>query len=251
MNLKSLWADIPRPARIYLGAVGGVAVAGVAVVATVAATGMPLLAASPSPSPSASASPGASQAYCNAFIGHLASNLGKSQDQVKKALSDAVSQTLNDAVKKGDLTQKQADAIKSRLGGSQVCAAGIGDGIAHIGKEPGKGARISHIGGASLAENAKALGISEQELRQNLQSGKTVKDIAASKGMDETAFRSKLVGVTKADLDKQVSAGNLTQKQEDAILQRLQNDPLPLWDRTPKLPARPSAPSPKPTPSAT
>lgn len=249
MNLKSLWADIPRPARIYLAAVGGVAVAGVAVVATVAATGMPLLAASPSPSPSAS--PGTSQAYCNTFVGHLASNLGKSQDQVKKALSDAVSQTLNDAVKKGDLTQKQADAIKSRLGGSQVCAAGIGDGIAHIGKEPGKGARIPHFAGASLGEYAKALGISEQELRQNLQSGKTVKDIAASKGMDEAAFRSKLVNVTKADLDKQVSAGNLTQKQEDAILQRLQNDPLPLWDRTPKVPARPSAPSPKPTPSST
>src|SRR5262245_36702579 len=134
MNLKSLWADVPRPARIYLGAVGGVAVAGVAVVATVAAAGMPLLAASPSPSPSAS--PGASQAYCNAFVGHLASNLGKSQDQVKKAISDAVSQTLNDAVKKGDLSQKQADAIKSRLGGGQVCAAGIEDGIARIGKEP-------------------------------------------------------------------------------------------------------------------
>lgn len=249
MNLKSLWADIPRPARIYLGAVGGVAVAGVAVVATVAATGVPLLAASPSPSPSAS--PGASHAYCNAFVGHLASNLGKSQDQVNKALSDAVSQTLNDAVKKGDLTQKQADAIKSRLGGGQVCAAGVGDGIARIGKEPGKGARMHGMAGARLGEYAKALGISEQELRQNLQSGKTVKDIAASKGMDETAFRSKLVSVTKADLDKQVSAGDLTQKQEDAILQRLQNDPLPLWDRTPNLRPRPSAPSPKPTPSST
>ena len=97
-----------------------------------------------------------------------------------------------------------------------------------------------------LAEYAKALGISQSELQQDLRSGKTVKDIAASKGMDEAAFRSKLVSVTRTDLDGQVKAGNLTQKQEDALLQRLQDGPLPLWDRTP--PKR-HGPSPTPTPS--
>src|SRR5712691_989056 len=108
MNLKGTWSSLPRPARIYLTAVGAVAVAGVATVFTVGATVTPLLAASPSPSPS----PGGTN-YCSRFTGHVASNLGKSQSQVQKAISDAVGQTIDDAVKNGDLTQSQASAIKS------------------------------------------------------------------------------------------------------------------------------------------
>lgn len=241
-----MWASLPRAARIYLAAVGGVAVAGLATVITVAA-------ASPSPSPSASARAGngTGQAYCDRFIGHVASNLGKSQDQIKKALTDALNQTLNDAVKNGDLTQKQADAIKSRFGSSgQVCSAPVGRG-----GFPGPGGpfgnRFGRVGGASLGEYAKALGISQSELQQDLQSGKTVKDVAASEGMDESAFRSKLAGVVKADLDQRVKNGDLTQNQENAVLQQIQSGPLPLWDQIPKrgFPGT-HRPIPSPNPSA-
>src|SRR5207247_5860933 len=151
--------------------------------------------------------------------------------QVQKAISDALGQTLNDAVKNGDLTQKQADAIKARTSG-QACPATVpgivGRGGPGGGFRGGRGPR----GVLGLDEYAKALGISTAELQQDLQSGKTLKDVAASKGMDEAAFRSKLASVAKSDLDAQVKDGNLTQKQEDAILQRLQSGPLPLWDRT-------------------
>jgi hypothetical protein len=244
MEPKTLWAALPRPAKIYLAAVGVVGVAGVAGVVTVAA-------ASPSPSPSAS--PNAGQAYCNTFTGHVASNLGKSQSQVQKAIADAIGQTLNDAVKNGDLTQKQADAIKSKRGG-QACPAGVpglaGPGRAGpggFGRGPGFGFGGPRVARLGLDEYARALGISQSELQQDLRSGKTVKDVAASKGMDESAFRSRLVAVTKADLDTQVKDGNLTQKQEDAILQRLQNNPLPLWDQTFPRHA-PGAAPPQPTP---
>jgi hypothetical protein len=243
MDPKALWAALPRPAKIYLAAVGVVGVAGVAGVVTVAA-------ASPSPSPSAS--PKAGQAYCNSFTGHLATNLGKSQSQVQKAISDALGQTLNDAVKNGDLTQKQADAIKSRIGGQACTAAvpGLG-GRGRFGPRGGPGFGFGGLRGPAggLGEYAKALGISQMELQQDLRAGQTVKDIAASKGMDESAFRSKLVAATRSDLDAQVKAGDLTQKQEDAILQRLQNGPLPLWDRTlPQRPPRPGMPTASPTP---
>ena len=244
MNLTALWAGLPRPAKIYLTVVGGVAVAGVGLAATVAATGTPFLAASPSPSPSPSSKASAAQTYCNDFLSHLAANLGKKQDQVQKAISDSASQTLNDAVKKGDLTQKQADAIKARLNNGGLCAKGFGPGIAGIGKQ--HEARP----GASLTEYAKALGISDQELRQDLMNGQTVKDIASSKGMTEADFRSKLADVVKTDLDKQVSAGKLTQAQEDAALQRIKTDPLPLWDKVLKRPNVPGRFMPKPTPSA-
>jgi hypothetical protein len=235
MDIGTLWTSLPRAARVYLTAVGAVSVAGVA---TVAATSTPLLAASPSPSPTTG------QAYCDRFTGHVASNLGKTQAQVQKAISDAIGQTLGDAVKNGDLTQKQADAIKSRLGsGGSTCA-----GLPGIGRRGGLGAppRIEAVG---LGEIAKSLGISQTELQQDLRSGKTVKDLAAAKGMDEAAFRSKLASVTKADLDQQAASGKITQKQEDAVLQRIQSGPLPFWDQAqPRLPNR-SKPKQSPSPS--
>ena len=256
MNPKAMWQSLPRGARIYLSAVGALAVAGLATVVTVAATGAPLLAASPSPSPS----PTSGTNYCGRFTGHLGSNLGKSPSQVQKAISDAVNQTVDDAVKNGDLTQSQANAIKARIAGkagNQACA-GLG-GLPHVGRGgpgffgpgpigPGFGA--GHGRAAGLDEYAKALGISQAELQQDIRNGQTVKAVAASKGLDEAAFRSKLASVTKTDLDQQVKAGNLTQKQEDAILQQIQSGSLPLWDRVIRSP-RPPAATPTPTPSPT
>jgi hypothetical protein len=259
MKVKAIWAALPRGARIYLAAVGAVGVAGLFTVVTVAA------AASPSPSPSPSPGPG--QAYCNRFIGHVASNLGKSPSQVQKAISDAIGQTLADAVKNGDLTQKQADAIKSRLGSGSVCSAPAPGSK----RGPGPGGFPGRIGGfvpggpifnggpgglrlgaATLNEYAQALGISQSELTTDLRQGQTVKDIAASRGIDENTFRTKLAAVVKADLDKQVASQNLTQKQEDAILQRIQSGTLPLWDQPlPRKPVAPGAsPAPAPSPGA-
>ena len=65
--------------------------------------------------------------------------------------------------------------------------------------------------------------------------------------MDEAAFRAKLAAAVKADLDKRVAAGNLTQSEEDTILQRIQNGTLPLWDKPlPRRfkPAPPATPGP-------
>jgi hypothetical protein len=247
MDPKSLWAGIPRPAKIYLAAVGALAAATVAVVAGVAT-----VAAATSPSPSPSAGRGAqAAASCNTFTNHLATDLGKSQSQVQKAIAQAIGQTLDDAVKNGDLTQKQADAIKAKVG-SNACAAGAARVPGIAGGRPfgpfSGGGPLARIAAGGLNEYAKALGISQTELQQDLQSGKTIKDIAASKGLDENAFRGKLVGATKTDLDAQVKAGNLTQKQEDAVIQRLQNGPLPLWDRT-VMPRHRFGPGPAPSPT--
>jgi hypothetical protein len=230
---------LPRSLKFYLGILGAVVAAGAVVVLTAAATGLqPSTLAATATKPSASPSPGAAakrQAYCDAFINHLASNLGKKPADVQKAASSALDQTLADAVKAGDLTQQQADAIKARQSGKQVCAGGL------AALRPGRpGPRVE------LPAYAKALGISEQELKQDLAAGKTVKDVAASKGMDEATFRNNLVNSVKADLDAKVKAGKLTQQQEDTVLNRLKTGPLPLWDKPAKRAK--TAPSPSATP---
>jgi hypothetical protein len=216
---------LPRSLKFYLGVLGALLAAGFVVTVTAAATGIraqPLAAASPKPS----ASPGAaarSQAYCDSFINHLASNLGKKPGDVQKAAASALDQTLDDAVKAGDLTRQQADAIKSRQASKPVCAGGL------AALRPDRQGPRARVG---LAAYAKALGISPQDLKQQLASGKTIKDIAAAKGMDENAFRNNLVNAVKPDLDAKVAAGKLTQQQEDAILNKLKTAPLPRWDKT-------------------
>ncbi len=244
MGLKAIWTNLPRAARVYLAAAAGLSLAAFAFVVTVAATGTPLLAASPSPSPSPSSGSGTN--YCSRFTGHVASNLGKSQSQVQKAISDAIGQTIDDAVKNGDLTQSQASTIKSRLNSNsgQACAGGI-KGLPGIGRG-GFDGHDRHGAVDLVDEVAKALGITTSELRQDLRNGQTVQQIAAAKGMDEAAFRSKLSSVTKTDLDQQVKAGNLTQNQENSILQGIQNGRLPLWNG-----AAHRHLGPRPTPSST
>ena len=228
---------LPRSIKFYLGIAGALVAAGVVVTLTAAATGVhanTLAATTTKPS----ASPGAAakrQAYCDSFINHLASNLGKKPADVQKAASSALDQTLADAVKAGDLTQQQADAIKARQSGKQTCSGAL------AGLRPGGAG--THVG---LTAYAKVLGISQQELKQDLASGKTVKDVAASKGMDEATFRNNLVNSVKADLDARVKAGKLTQQQEDNVLNRLKTGPLPLWDKPAKRAK--AAPSPSATP---
>jgi uncharacterized protein (DUF2267 family) len=235
MDIRGLWAGMPTAARIYLGAVGGLFVAGCAVLATVVVAS----AASPSPSPK----PGS--ANCDRFTQHVASNLGKSPDQVRKAINDAIGQTLNDAVKNGEMTQQQADSIKAKLGSSAACA-----GVPRLGPGGfGPGGFGRSIFRGTMADIATALGISQSELQQDLQSGKTVKDIAASKGMDENAFRQKYAAAVKADLDQQVKSGHITQTQEDTILQRIQNAELPFWNGVVHRGPKPVAPGASPSPN--
>lgn len=239
---------VPRYLKIAGAGLGAALIAG-AVVAVTA------LAASPSPSakPSASPSPGskqaAAQAACDAYIGHLAKDLGKSTDQVKKALADARGQTIDDLVKQGKLTQAQGDQLKSKLaGGQDVCAGALaGLGGRGPGGPGGPGGALGKLRTASIDEIAKTLGISSSELQTDFKNGQTLEQIAAAKGMDESAFRTKLVANVKADLDPMVASGKLTQAQETAILNRLQTGPLPFWNRTVKPGARPS---PAPTASS-
>jgi uncharacterized protein YidB (DUF937 family) len=229
MRLNALWRGLPRAAKLTIAAAGACAVAGSAVGLTAAATGGPrAAAATPLPTPSGSTP-------CDLFLGHLASDLGKSQSQVRSAIPKALRQTLSDLVAQGKLTQQQANTIQKRAG--QGCPA-------QLGSLPASSARQLALG---IAAYAKALGMTPAQLRQAIRNGQTVEQVAASKGMDETAFRQKLISVVQPELDRQRQAGHLTQQQEDAILQRLRNGPLPLWNQ---LPARrmPSSPTPSPSP---
>lgn len=209
------------------------AVAGAAVGVAAAATGgLPSsgLAAGPSPTPRAQ--------WCASFTQHLASDLGRSQDQLRSAVQKARDEALQDLVKSGQLTQQQAAAYQQHARSTDLCPPAT---------VAGRGGRRALAAAILLSEYAKVLGIGQQELRADLAQGKTISQLAAAKGMDEQAFRSQLVSVARGDLDGLVKAGKITQQQEDAALRHLQSGPLPFWDR---IPHRLRGAGPSPAPSA-
>jgi len=83
------------------------------------------------------------------------------------------------------------------------------------------GPGFGHRGPGSLDAAAKYLGLTVTELHTQLESGKTLAQIAKDKGKTVDGLKAAITADTKAKLDAAVKAGNLTQAQADDILKRM------------------------------
>jgi transposase-like protein len=103
--------------------------------------------------------------------------------------------------------QKVQDALPDRI-------AAMVNGTAPLGRPRGPGARGPRGPGGkgmapALGAVAKALDMSEADLRAALQSGKSVADVAAEKGVDVQKVIDAAVAAASARIDQAVAAGNL------------------------------------------
>ncbi|HYS97545.1 MAG TPA: hypothetical protein VEM94_04030 [Candidatus Dormibacteraeota bacterium] len=223
-------------------AVGAVAIAGIAVVATASAAGMSF-GFRPSATQSSQSNDAAltavqaraTSAACGEFMKHFAVEIGKSQADINSAFQRAIADTLVDEVKAGHLTQAQADAIKQKLAGQSPCTL---PSLAPRGDKTAIGAYMAQY----LTAAASALGISETQLKTDLKNGQSLSQVALAQKVSEADFRTRLIAKLKPVLDQAVSDKKITSAQEQAIVNRLQAAPLPLWNRPEKH---------KPTPAAT
>jgi polyhydroxyalkanoate synthesis regulator phasin len=147
-----------------------------------------------------------------------------------KALPDWFKGVLDQLVKAGTITQAQADAVTKALQDARPA-------MEHHG--PWGGGPRGGFGriGVALDEAAKALGIDLDELRTELQSGKTLAQIATEHDVDIQKVEDALTAAAKAKLDEAVKAGRITQEQADQRLtemtdrlKELVNEPLPARD---------------------
>lgn len=74
-----------------------------------------------------------------------------------------------------------------------------------------------------IAVVAKALGMTEADLITELQSGKSVADVAKAKNVDLADVKAALVADLKAHLDAEVASGEHTQAEADAKLTEMQS----------------------------
>jgi len=191
--------------RLACTLTSGVVLAAAAAAAPVGTTAMATGPASQSPN----AHQVASQ-YCQDFVGHLSHTLGVSPAHVREALTTAARQTVDDAVARGDLTQQQASGMKSQLSDGSICSVNIAHGARSY---------VQAYRALVIDAVAKAIGSTPDQVRTQLDAGKSVSEIAP-KGMTEQQFATALHSSLKSELDTQVSSGKLTQSQENALLAR-------------------------------
>jgi hypothetical protein len=126
---------------------------------------------------------------------------------------------MTDALKKlvdaGTINQSQADAVSQAL----VAARPEGGPRGRGDHGPGHGPGGQVVAGA--------LGIDEATLRTELQSGKTIAEIAQAHGVDVQKVVDALVADLKTHLDADVAAGRITQAQAD---QKLADAPARITD---------------------
>ncbi len=156
------------------------------------------------------------EAMCQDYVSKLAANLGMDEGAVKTALETTKRQMIDEAVQKGTLTQEQADRIAARPG----CLFG---GFGY----PGSKMRSErHQGyGRNLDDMANILGLTADELRAELQSGKKIDEIITGHGMTVEQFQEKMLELKKTKIDQAVKDGKLTQEQADKKLKRLEQCP--------------------------
>ena len=137
---------------------------------------------------------------------------GKSASGLIDALVAQARSDLDAAVSSGKLTTAQEQALLANL--PQMVTDLLN------GTRPPFGFR-GH--GDDLAAAAGYLGISTSELRSDLESGKTLAQIAdATSGKSAAGLVDALVAHEKSDLDAAVAAGKLTAAQEQTLLAHLQ-----------------------------
>jgi hypothetical protein len=127
--------------------------------------------------------------------------------------SARIGETLAPLVANGTITQAQADAV------TQALVAAMPKGGPRGGDHGGPGGE--HRRGPGLEAAAKALNMTEDELRTALQGDATLAQVAQQKGVDVQVVIDALVNEAKTHLAEEVASGELTQEQADQRLAKV------------------------------
>jgi polyhydroxyalkanoate synthesis regulator phasin len=159
---------------------------------------------------------------CEQYTQDLANRLNISVDTLDQARLGAKEDVLKQMVANGKLTQAQADKIKLRLENNKdketTCRR-----VAYI--ELAHRTLVQKYGADVLTALAGKLKLSNDQLKTELKSGKSLKEIAQAQGVSETDLSATLSQAVNSAVDKAVGAGDLTKDQGDTIKQALQKHP--------------------------
>lgn len=147
------------------------------------------------------------------FLNDVAKRLNVTPAQLQAAIKGAADDRIDAAVAAGKITKAQGDAMKQR-------AAQGGLPLFGGGHHRGPGGGFGHGGPMSMDAAATYLGLTEAELHTQLESGKTLAQIAKDKGKSVDGLVKAITDSIKTKLAAAVKAGTITQAQADAMLKQ-------------------------------
>ena len=152
-----------------------------------------------------------------AVLNDAASQLGVTPTELSAALKSALVKRIDAAVAAGRITKAQGDEMKQRVESGDFPLFGFGSGF---GPGPGMFEHHEIFGGLDAA--ATYLGLTEDELRSELDNGKSLADVAKAHGKTVDGLVRALVTDAKQHLDEAVADGHLTKAEEAQMLSRLE-----------------------------
>jgi AraC-like DNA-binding protein len=191
-----------------------------------------------------------------AFLNDVAKRLHVSPQKLTAAIKGAMSDRLNAAVKAGRLTPAQAKALKQHLaqkGGPPFVppffAAPFlfgppGHGGLQVPRAVGPGGFPGppplFLGPSAGA--ASYLGLSQQQLFDQLRSGRSLAQIAKARGKSVSGLEKAMTASIKSRLDKLVSAGHISKSQEQKMLAMLSSAIHAMVNGSPRFRILPGGP---------
>jgi len=165
--------------------------------------------------PAAAPIPTHRQQARQAFLGHLAANLGVTLDQLKQATRDAALQTVDDLVADGTITAEQGAKLKEAVNSGKPGA------IVRFLRQHPRSEFFERLRRGIVRSAASAIGVEPNSLATELRDGKSIADVAAEHNVSLDTVKSHLTSDAKAALDKAVANGRLTQARADELLAKL------------------------------
>jgi hypothetical protein len=154
-------------------------------------------------------------------LGQEATAKGKTASGLVDAIVAAEQKVLDADKAAGWLTDDQETALLARMK----------DAIAEL---VSSGPPVPKVAQPGLLQSAADyLAISVGDLQSDLRSGKSLADEAAAKGKTVDGLVQALLAPVKSELDSRVKAGDITQAQEDAILDKMKTALTNLANRKP------------------
>jgi outer membrane murein-binding lipoprotein Lpp/AraC-like DNA-binding protein len=152
-----------------------------------------------------------------AVINDAARQLGVEPQELSDALKQALKNRVDAAVRDGRLTREHAARLKERIDAGDAPLFGVG---------PGPGPRFhKHHGRAPFHHKFEAaadyLGMTRAELREALQDGKTLAQVARDQGKSVDGLVDALVAEAEKKLDRAVQDGHLTEAEKREMLSGL------------------------------
>jgi hypothetical protein len=153
------------------------------------------------------ATQGSPQVDSQAALADAAAQLGVSEEKLDDALRSALENRVDEAVKADRLSEEEGERLKDAIESGDVPLLGVP-----------LGGRSHGLPGHHLGAAASYLGLSESDLRAELEDGETLADVAKAQDKSVDGLVDALVADEQAELDQAVEDGRLTETQRDELL---------------------------------